>query len=173
VVRAFDADVSDRLRFSLLGGSAGIFAINASSGAVYTIGLPDYERETTYTLEVAVTDGAGHQVSTELMVKISDVSEFGFFGPGNDEQFVPTIPQPASDNPIETGLEYHVYVTEHVVRDGDVLFKATAGETQGVAVAVQYSTAPIAADVPFVLDEVGWFLSTGSVDREVRDEYRV
>ncbi len=77
-VRAIDPDASDRLAYELASGGAGLFEVDASSGAVRYVGEGedfDAEGPKSWTLVVRATDGGGLSAEASVSVSLLDVNE--------------------------------------------------------------------------------------------------
>ncbi len=78
-VRAIDPDASDRLVYELASGGAGLFEVDAASGAVRYVG-PGEDAETdegpkSWALVVRATDGGGLSAEASVSVSLLDVNE--------------------------------------------------------------------------------------------------
>ncbi len=78
---AIDIDAEDSnaatLTYSLIGGADQLaFEIDAGSGLVSFLSLPNFEDKTQYSLIVRVDDGVGHQMEQSISINIEDVNEF-------------------------------------------------------------------------------------------------
>ncbi len=90
-VEASDVDTAaEDLRFTLLDDADGRFTSGAVSGAVRVAdGLRlDYEQETSFTIEVRVTDTAGHTADREFTIDLSDVSPETVKGDDRDNRII-------------------------------------------------------------------------------------
>lgn len=101
MVTATDADLSDTLSYSIVGGAdAARFGINASTGGLVFLVAPDHEApvdadaNNVYEVQVAVNDGV-HQVMQQLAVTVADVLEQAAPTPGVD---VPAPSLPTTSN---------------------------------------------------------------------------
>ncbi len=100
-VTATDPNRGDTLSWSITGGGAGAFAIDASTGAITTTTALDYETTTSYALTIEVDDG-GLQDVTAVTVNVTDV----------DETVPPPPPPPANtfidddDSVFEVSIEW-------------------------------------------------------------------
>jgi hypothetical protein len=77
-VTATDADPSDQsaLTYSIIGGNSGsMFAIGSSSGVITTVGAPNFEAVSSYTLTVQVTDPGQLSGTATVTVSVTDVNE--------------------------------------------------------------------------------------------------
>lgn len=73
---ASDPDAGDTRTFSITGGSgAGLFSINAVTGAITTTGALNYEAASSYTLNLRVQDVGGLFDTTTVMINITDLNE--------------------------------------------------------------------------------------------------
>ncbi len=75
---ATDADSVGVLTYSIIGGTgSGLFAINSATGAITVNGPLDYEMQTSYTLNVQVSDGLHTPVNATYTINIgNDTTEF-------------------------------------------------------------------------------------------------
>jgi hypothetical protein len=69
-------DAGGAVTYSINGGDSALFSIDSSTGAISFNTAPDYETRDTYTFTVTATDGAGHEVTQDVTIHISDVVEF-------------------------------------------------------------------------------------------------
>jgi hypothetical protein len=79
VVVASDQDAGDSRTFAIVGGSgASIFAIDTNSGAITAVQVTplDLESQSSFTLEVKVTDNANATNQATVMIALEDVNEF-------------------------------------------------------------------------------------------------
>jgi len=79
---AIDADVGDTHSFAITGGATGQFEIAGNQIRVKAGAKLDYETQSTYELDVAVSDQAGAAHHQTILVNLTNVSETG--GSGND-----------------------------------------------------------------------------------------
>ena len=66
---------SDTLSYSLTGADAASFSINATTGQVRLLSPADYETQSSYSLNIMVSDTASHTSSQALTVSVSNVNE--------------------------------------------------------------------------------------------------
>ena len=71
---ATDAD-NDTLTYKLSGVDASLFSIDSTTGQIYTKTALDYERKTTHSVTVTVSDGNGGSDSIAITIYIRDVNE--------------------------------------------------------------------------------------------------
>ncbi len=71
---ATDAD-NDTLTYKLSGVDASLFSIDSTTGQIYTKASLDYERKTTHSVTVTVSDGNGGSDSIAITIYIRDVNE--------------------------------------------------------------------------------------------------
>lgn len=73
---ARDADAGDVLTYSITGGTgAGLFAINASTGALTLTGAVNHEQVNSYTLDLRVQDAGGLFDTVSVTVTINDIND--------------------------------------------------------------------------------------------------
>jgi hypothetical protein len=74
--QAFDPDAGDAIAYSITGGTgAGLFAIDAATGALTVTGALDYEAAASYTLPLRAQDNAGLFDTTTVTINIADINE--------------------------------------------------------------------------------------------------
>ena len=73
-VGATDAD-GDTLEYELLGTDAALFSINSTSGQLHTKEPLDYETDTSYSVEITVTDGNEGSDTISVTINVTDVLE--------------------------------------------------------------------------------------------------
>ncbi|GLE01986.1 hypothetical protein PINS_up010824 [Pythium insidiosum] len=94
-VIASDPDRNDMLRFALLSGNnSDLFRLDSRSGDLYVVApsVVDFEKVSSYNLQVMVTDSGGLSTTADLTVTVQDVNEAPVFA-----QVSATVPESAGD----------------------------------------------------------------------------
>jgi len=150
-ISAKDAE-SDLLTFTLGGTDAASFAIGSGTGQLKTSAPLDYERKTTYSVIVTVSDG--HLTNRiNVTINVTDVYE------NNDPVFIDgdmTERSIAENTPAGTNIGSPVYATD--LDEEDVL-TYTLGGADAASFGIQAAT--------------GQILTRTSLDYEMKDTYEV
>ncbi len=81
-VSATDAD-NDTLEYSLGGTDAGSFSINSTNGQLRTNAALNYEKKTSYSVTITVSDGNGGTDSITVTINVTNVNEAPVFADGD------------------------------------------------------------------------------------------
>ena len=81
-ISATDADTDDTLTYTLSGTDAEAFRIVSTSGQLQTRAALDYERKTSYSVTVSVSDDKGSSDSISVRINVTNVNEAPSFTDG-------------------------------------------------------------------------------------------
>jgi len=112
-ITATDGDAGTTLMYAIAGTDAGLFTVNASTGAVTLTADPDYEIKSSYSFEVTANDGAKTSTPLTVSLAITDIDETLSVDDNTEEAVFTVSPNPATAYIFLAGLQqaatYEVY----------------------------------------------------------------
>ncbi|WP_206668787.1 cadherin domain-containing protein [Lacisediminimonas profundi] len=143
------ADTSAGVTYSLSGTDAGLFTINATTGAVTLMGNPDYETKSSYSFNVVANDGATTASQQVVTLAINNVDEVA-----------PTITSSTTATAINENSGA-----------GQVVYTAIATDTADTSAGVTYSLSGTDAALFTIDSSTGAVTLTGNPDHETKSSY--
>ncbi|NPC59401.1 cadherin repeat domain-containing protein, partial [Caenimonas sp. S4] len=142
-------DISAGVTFSLAGTDAAAFSIDAATGAVTLTGNPNHESKSSYSFSVVATDGVGRTDSQAVTLAINDLDEAD-----------PTVTSGATTTAIDENSGA-----------GQVVYTATATDTDDISTGVTFSMAGTDAAAFTVNASTGAVTLTGNPNHEAKSSY--